>query len=113
MKTLLVACALLSSTASATVLLPPDRYDVTPKNVEIRELPRRMVDKACRSHFGWLASRARRVDGCADPVARLIIVPAPGTMPERLRQCVIRHELGHVNGWGADHRGGLSLSECH
>ncbi len=114
MKTLLIAFALLSSTASAEVLLPPTRYDHAAANVTIQELPYRHVHKACKAYFGWMAGKAHgRIEGCADTEARLIIMPARGSVSERKWECIYRHEIGHINGWSADHRGGLSLSECH
>ena len=112
MKTLL-ALALLSSTAGAEVLLPPTRYDHQAPNVAIREIPYRQVHKACKAYFGWLARGLHNVEGCADPVARLIILPARGSVSEKKYNCLLRHEMGHILGWTADHRGGRQLAECH
>lgn len=89
----------------ASVSLPPERFDRPAKGVTIIELPRREVERACRGHFGWLAQGLHGIQGCADPVARLVIVPQND-------ECVLRHEMGHINGWSADHRGGRELAEC-
>jgi hypothetical protein len=112
MKTLL-ALALLTSAASAEVLLPPTRYDQPAQAITIQELPRKQVHKACKAYFGWLAQGMRNIEACADPVARIIILPARGSVSERKWECLYRHEIGHINGWDSDHRGGLSLSECN
>lgn len=108
----LIALALLASPANA-VTLPPERYDALARNVEVIELDSvRQVNKACRAMFGWMASGVRPVEGCANVASRIIILPSVEAIGQRKYDCILRHEMGHVNGWPADHRGGRELEEC-
>lgn len=108
----LFALLLISGSANA-VTLPPERYDRPARNVEVVELnSRRAVDKACRAMFGWMAQGIGSVEGCANAPQRIIILPSVKAIGQRRYDCILRHEMGHINGWPADHRGGRELGEC-
>lgn len=110
MKTLL-ALLLLTSAANA-IELPPAHFERPAAGVRITELPRSQVHKACKAYFGWLAEGMGRIEGCADPVARIIIMPVQGSVSPLKWGCIYRHELGHINGWPTDHPGGRQEAGC-
>ena len=89
---------------------PPPRYD-TPYAGDLHTMPRppAMVAAACAGLFAWAdldiqVSMEQR--GCAVYNGRECWVihidrDAYGTTPE----AVLRHEIGHCNGWPANHPG--------
>lgn len=109
---MLLAFALAASINSDWI--PPARYDHPyPGKIIVRMVHPRDVPAACRALFGSAGleelKRAVRPDqmGCAvrwsNPmVCKVVIIDRPsktGRTPEEL----IRHEIGHCNGWPADH----------
>jgi hypothetical protein len=87
---------------------PPERYDRPFDGKEtIRLLPQPEVVEACRELFeqaGLDIEVTLKQMGCAVYKGKngtIIAIDKPfnGVTPE----AVIRHERGHLNGWGADH----------
>ena len=103
----------LLHSAHAAVLQPPAQYAYEAANVTVRELPYRQVNRACRKHFGWMAQGIRgRIEGCTDPVERLIIMPTRDSVSAAKWQCIYRHEQAHIAGWPASHPNGRHSAEC-
>jgi hypothetical protein len=109
---MLTACATLTTSANADIVLPPAEYDHPYKGVlKIKTV--RDVRAACPDlpplPFG------RQYRGCAMRVRN--VVPSPYCTIYLLsdaeirksgstRELTLRHEIGHCNGWSKDHKGG-------
>lgn len=109
MKTILAAAlALVTTTATATTL-PPAQFDRPAANVEIREVPYNKVHNEC----GGGSAQFYRTEACAYPHMDppLIILPTRSSVSARKWDCLLRHELGHINGW-MGHIGGRETVEC-
>ncbi len=85
---------------------PPTRYDHPFKGTLIEEsLPRKDVMKLCPRLLDQFEIPGEVTRGCSilvrPDVCIVIYIDEPyhGTLPEAVK----RHELGHCNGWGADH----------
>ena len=110
-----LAAAVLSAFCATSALANPDRAEWNPParfdhpfsgKLVVRRLPQPEVIAACRDLVRGLASVAvtYRQRGCArlrDGRCTIIMIDRPfrGTRPE----AVLRHEVGHCNGWPADH----------
>lgn len=88
---------------------PPARYDhAYTGKLTVRYLPQRLVVGACESLFKKYKVKAKTSmtqRGCAATTSKasctVIVVDKPfkGATPK----AVLRHELGHCNGWKAHH----------
>ncbi len=116
MRKTITTAALLASTLSASasgLFNPPARYDHSPTSrVDIVRLSVRDLQKACfnkRYPVATMAGCAKHLknpDRCVIFVANrpivnlgLSAIVAPLVTPEM----VLRHEMGHCNGWPANH----------
>lgn len=106
---LLCVCALWAAPASAQVLLPPPQFDRPTGPVEIREVPYNRVHEECG---GRKALGEWRTEGCAytHMSPPLVIIPTQASVGRRKYECLLRHELAHVNGWSHNHP--HSQGEC-
>lgn len=115
LKSLIVAMALAASPAVAFAgkndanWNPPSRFDHSFRGELIeRRIPQKQVVAACRKLFlkyGIHATASDTQRGCAAIASprRCIIVYVDKTFMGAKPSAVRRHEIGHCNGWTADH----------
>ncbi|WP_137933145.1 hypothetical protein [Mesorhizobium comanense] len=114
MRALLAALVLLAcSSAFAGVndptWNPPRRFDhAFAGKLTIKRLPQREVERACRALFAKHKIRAESLTnwrGCSLPVSKhsCIVIVVNKTFMRATPAAVIRHEVGHCNGWPANH----------
>jgi hypothetical protein len=114
MRTVLAALLLMGcSSAFAGVndpsWNPPRRFDhAFAGKLTIKRLPQRDVEKACRALF--VKHKIPVVSltnwrGCSAPLSKrsCIIIVVNKTFMRATPKAVIRHEVGHCNGWPANH----------
>jgi len=114
MRTVLAALVLLGwSSAFAGVndptWKPPRRFDhAFAGKLTIKRLPQREVERACRALFVKHKIPVGSVTswrGCSLPVSKrsCTIIVVNKTFMRATPAAVIRHEVGHCNGWPANH----------
>jgi hypothetical protein len=104
-----LACIASANAAEhkALLLLPPAEYDhpYTGRSLEIqRTTPAEIVIQCpatARSSVGALACAFPLTDSCTVVMVDDDLLRKAGFTPE----LVLRHELGHCNGWSGDHEG--------
>lgn len=113
MRALLVL-ALLASPALAgkhdAEWNPPARYDhAYTGKLMLTKLPQAQMQRACRqlfSQYGYSDTTSGEQRGCAIPGKDVcIIVTIDKTYKATTPDAVLRHELGHCNGWPSSHPG--------
>jgi hypothetical protein len=84
--------------------LPPIEYDYLPDTiVTIEDVA---TEAELRKRCNW-KDTAKTIVGCAgvfEHVCHILLGPRPD-WAGLTRNIVIRHEMGHCNGWGSDHAG--------
>src|SRR5262245_36134770 len=109
MKRLALILSLLASTAHAGADLPPEEYDKPywgTLTIE-QDVPQDQIRAACvggklPTAFALACSFKIMVGRCHIMIAPEADIKARGYAVDT----VMRHEIGHCNGWPADHRGG-------
>lgn len=118
MRTAFLLVVLLSLLATANAAVagkrdpewnPPKRFDhAYSGNLTVRYLPQKQVIKACKKLFAKyniVAETTLRQHGCAaitsDTSCTVIVINKMFALATP--KAVVRHEVGHCNGWPADH----------
>jgi len=107
MQTIVILCLWF---AASVVSLPPAKFNhAYTGSLTIRYIDPYEIHKECR---GFLTSQAR-IMACAkvrsDFLECTILVPnvTSGVITKPQQERLIKHELGHCNGWLSDHLGGI------
>ena len=95
------------------VVVPPVEYDREfPGRIIREDLPYWDIAKASgvTGRKGRIEAYSRVFQDSLNPAAQAckIVVPVVGTGGTKAEQIadLLRHEIGHCNGWPADHKGG-------
>ncbi|MBB5663267.1 hypothetical protein GGE68_001443 [Rhizobium leguminosarum] len=89
---------------------PPARFDHTYSGrLMLTQLPQSKMQKACQQLFakyGLKDTTSFQQHGCAKAFPdRCIVITIDKTYMGATPDAVLRHELGHCNGWPGDHPG--------
>jgi hypothetical protein len=85
--------------AVSAIGLPPARYDHFNPDVEIVRVPASAMGITCRGLFGGSGRKPPSACTFLGPPRCQIILPTESPMLAVL----LRHEMGHCNGWTGDH----------
>lgn len=109
-----LAAAMLAVPVSASAGLhdkewnPPARYDhAYTGKLLLQKLPQAKVQKACQwlfARYGMKDTTSFQQHGCAKAFPdSCIVITIDKTYMGATPAAVLRHELGHCNGWSGDH----------
>lgn len=87
---------------------PPARYDhAYTGKLLLKKLPQASMQKACRQLFakyGLRDTTSMQQHGCAKSFPdRCIVIITDEAYMGATPEAVLRHELGHCNGWSGEH----------
>jgi hypothetical protein len=111
---LFLAAAMLSAPVSASAGFhdkewnPPKRFDhAYTGKLLLQKLPQAKVQKACQwlfARYGLKDTTSFQQHGCAKSFPdSCIVITIDKTYMGATPAAVLRHELGHCNGWSGDH----------
>jgi hypothetical protein len=93
--------------------IPPEQFDrfFEGKIILIKVDAQEKLREHCSSIFSLdLIACAKRCANCATPTCTIAILEdAPLRAAGLTTQTVMRHEIGHCNGWGSDHQGAREI----
>ncbi|MGO8242938.1 hypothetical protein [Rhizobium johnstonii] len=111
---LFLAASMLAAPSLSTAGLhdrewnPPARYDhAYSGKLLLQKLPQAKVQKACQwlfARYGLKDTTSFQQHGCAKAFPEsCIVITIDKTYMGATPAAVLRHELGHCNGWSGDH----------
>lgn len=87
------------------VSMPPVQYDYEPVRPFRRlDVSHNVVDSTCRDRADF-AYMTVKLQSCVITRGNDALMIVPNDVNSTYTGCLIRHENGHINGWGYDHRG--------
>lgn len=96
---LLLAALLTAPADRGVVTLPPAKYDHTYSGrMIVRQVPRQQAIAMC-------SAKGVSADACSWVIGDLCTIIMSTDRTQEMMADTYRHERGHCNGWGADHKG--------